>query len=265
MNSDRPSELLSVAHYHQRPGTQPAAHAIRPDVELVELVTGGRGWIQHEGEWIEALPGSLFWHIEGDRTIERSDPEEPYSCLAVRMRRPGSSSRCVPRVSYWHDLDEVSKLTEEAIRLFLDEDFAEEPLLDYLYSKLRLQALLYHFRRERADIAAPLRLARSIIEKRYAEPIKVSDLARAAGWSVAHLHDRFQAAYGATPRQVILERRLSSAREQLLSSGQSIKEIAAKTGFTHSSAFCSAFRRRYGSTPKSYRDSYYYGVGLERG
>ncbi|EDY83164.1 transcriptional regulator, AraC family protein [Verrucomicrobiia bacterium DG1235] len=224
----------------------------------MEVVTSGRGWVETDGGWTEVLPGAMLWHVAGDQTIGRSDPESPYSCLAVRMDG-GSRERHVPRFSYWHDLGEIVSLTEESIRMFLDDSFGNDSLLDHLYSRLRYQALLHHHRLETVGVAEPLRVVRSLIETRYAEPLKVESLAKEAGWSVAHLHDQFKTAYGSTPRQMILERRLSSAREQLVGTGYSIKEIAANTGFTHSSAFCSAFRKAFGVTPKAYRDGYYFG------
>jgi AraC-like DNA-binding protein len=224
----------------------------------VEVVTGGRGWLLHEGSWVEANPGALLWHVEGDQTIGRSDPEKPYSCLAVRFEG-GSSQRHVPHVSFWPDLGQITALTEESIRMFLDESFDGAALLDYLYSKLRYQSLLHEYRRETVSVPEPLRVVRAQIESRYAEALKVGELAQAAGWSVPHLHDRFRYYYQTSPRQMILECRMRSAREQLVGTGYSVKEIAANAGFTHSSAFCSAFRRAMGTSPKAYRDAYFYG------
>lgn len=253
----RPAKLQSMVHYHQMQGTQPVPHPVSDGGEIVEVVTSGRGWVLHEGDWIEVVPGSLLWHIGGDKTIGRSDPDEPYSCFAVRMEG-ASTERHVPRFSFWPDVGKVVALAEETIRMFLDESFDRESLLDYLYSKLRYQSLLYEYRRESIVISEPLRLVKSMIDARYAEPLRIEVLARSAGWSVPHLHHCFRAAYGSTPRQMILDRRLRAAREQLVGTGYSIKEIAANTGFTHSSAFCSSFRKVVGMTPKAYRDTYYF-------
>ncbi|WP_309023513.1 AraC family transcriptional regulator [Pelagicoccus sp. SDUM812002] len=258
MEYSRPDTLDVVVHYHQAPGAQPKPFVLAAGVELVELVTGGRGWVRSGADWVEVLPGSLLWHVEGDETIGRSDLNSPYSCLAVRMRSKLRNERRVPRVSFWHNLGAVAALTEESIRLFVDESFDNAVLLDHLYSKLRLEAVLHHHRRERAGVPEPLRIVRSIIETRYGEGLTVSELAREAGWSVAHLHDQFRTVYGSSPRQVLLDRRLNAAREYLVGTGDSIKQIAAATGFTHSSAFCAAFRKRFEVTPKAYRDNYYY-------
>ncbi len=259
-----PIKLRSLAHYHQEPKAQLVPYCIPEGLEVVELMTRGRGWLLHEGEWVEVLPGMLLWHVEGDQTIGRSDPDAPYSCLAVRMESSVGAKRRVPRLSYWHDATAITQLTDEVIGLFLDESFDDALLLDYLYSKLILEATLYHLHREKAGVPEPLREIRAFIETRYAEAIRVSDLARSIGWSVSHLHDRFKRVYGTTPRQELLERRLRAARELLVSTGLSIKQVAAATGFTHSSAFCSSFRVRFEVTPKAYRNACFFGYGVEK-
>ncbi len=240
------------------PGTQPSAYPVQASGEIVEVVTKGRGWVWEGDEWMEVRPGAMLWHVDGDTTIGKSDPKAPYSCLAVRMEG-NEGGRPFARFSSWPDLGELVSFTDEAIRMFLDETFDRECLLDYLYSKLRYQHLLYLHRRENLLLPEPLRVVKASIETRFAEPLRVESLAREAGWSVPHLHERFRETYGSSPRQMILDRRLRAAREHLVGTGYSIKEIAALTGFTHSSAFCSSFRKAFGVTPKAYRDAYYFG------
>lgn len=149
-------------------------------------------------------------------------------------------------------------LAGESIRTFLDETFGRKPLLDYLYAKLRYESLLYEHCRKSIGIPEPLRLVRSATESRYADPLTVESLARAARWSVAHLRSRFRLFSGTTPRQMILKVRLLSVREQLVGSGYSIKGIAATAGYARSSEFYNAFRKEMGMTPKAYRERYYF-------
>ena len=261
-----PRALLSVIHYHQAPKTQPVPRVVAQGIELVEVVTGGRGWIWHERDWTEVTPGFLLWHMPGDQTIGRSDPENPYSCLAVSMAADAGAEgieRRWPRLAVWPDLQAILELTETAIGQFLDDTFDRDVLLARVFGLLQYWSFRHHHGRERAGLPEPLRRARAVIAARYAEPLKVAAIAQAAGWSVAHLHDQFRIHFGSTPRQEIHARRLRAAREQLVSTGLSVKQIAADAGFTHSSAFCSAFRRAYGRTPKSYRDAFYSGYAGE--
>lgn len=80
-------------------------------------------------------------------------------------------------------------------------------------------------------------------------------LARAVGWSLRQVQLALQQA-GTTPRDLIREERLRLVRERLESPAcrhLTITEIAHASGFTSPSALSTAFRRRYGMTPRDAR------------
>ncbi|NEW59153.1 AraC family transcriptional regulator [Nocardia cyriacigeorgica] len=80
-------------------------------------------------------------------------------------------------------------------------------------------------------------------------------IARALGWSVRQVQLALHQA-GTTPREVIREERLQLARIRLTSPAfrqQSITDIAFGLGFGSTSSFSTAFRQRFGATPRSVR------------
>ena len=83
--------------------------------------------------------------------------------------------------------------------------------------------------------------------------IDLETLAREAGWSVPHLHDRFQAHLGISPHQWLMRRRLHAARQLLAATDQPIAEIAGACGFADAAAFCRAFKRGEGTSPAAWR------------
>jgi AraC-like DNA-binding protein len=95
--------------------------------------------------------------------------------------------------------------------------------------------------------------ARDLIDRRYAAPLTVPGLARAARCSPAHFSRGFTRAFGVPPHRYLLERRIERARYRLTTSDASILEIAVEVGFRRASAFCTAFRRVTGTTPGAYR------------
>ena len=78
-------------------------------------------------------------------------------------------------------------------------------------------------------------------------------LADKAGLSAFHLHRVFSAAAGETPKQFTLRLRLGRAAAMLLTSDDSVLDIALGCGFQSHEAFCRAFRKRFGMTPSGYR------------
>ncbi|MEI9994111.1 MAG: helix-turn-helix transcriptional regulator [Rhizomicrobium sp.] len=79
--------------------------------------------------------------------------------------------------------------------------------------------------------------------------------AATAALSPFHLIRVFRAAYGETPLAWAAGRRLESARDTLLLTGDPVEEIARRAGYESRTAFDRAFRRRFGATPGQIRNS----------
>jgi transcriptional regulator GlxA family with amidase domain len=84
-------------------------------------------------------------------------------------------------------------------------------------------------------------------------PLDVPSLAARAGLSERTFHRKFVAATGETPARFIEAVRLDAAR-LLLSQGLSLKSIAAKTGLSPTARLTAAFERRFGVTPRLFRE-----------
>jgi AraC-like DNA-binding protein len=63
--------------------------------------------------------------------------------------------------------------------------------------------------------AAFLRRAKDLVDRSYAQPLDVAALARQAHVSPAHFSRRFKEAYGESPHQYVLARRVERAQELL--------------------------------------------------
>lgn len=253
------SRLLSVSHYHQRAGCHPVPVRFEKNHQCVELITGGRGWVQIEGTWKEVVAGDLLWHVPGDFTIGRSDFQNPYRCLAVRFIDGKNPKRRAPRLTRWEEIDEVRLFTHQVVRLHADDAFDSRVLLRYILSRLHFQAELFRRVQRERGLPAELQQVLEMVNRRYAEPLRLEELARGAGWSVPHLHDRFKERLGLSPHQALIRRRLQVARELLASTNDPIKSVAAKCGFPTSSAFCVQFKKATRHSPKEYRERQLFG------
>jgi AraC family transcriptional regulator len=95
------------------------------------------------------------------------------------------------------------------------------------------------------------------------EDLSLEALAGQAGLSAFHLHWMFSAAAGETPKQFTLRLRLGRAAAMLLTTEDSVLNVALACGFQSHEVFCRAFRRRFGTTPSAYRERGFAG-GTER-
>jgi transcriptional regulator GlxA family with amidase domain len=82
--------------------------------------------------------------------------------------------------------------------------------------------------------------------------LDVAALSAHAGLSMRSFHRKFCAATGATPAHFVEMMRLDAART-LLGGELSLKAIAAKSGFGSAARLSAAFERRFGVTPKLFR------------
>ncbi len=98
--------------------------------------------------------------------------------------------------------------------------------------------------------------AKDLADARYAEPLGVDDLARAAGLSRAHFSREFRRAFGASPHAYLLTRRLERAAALLRTTDNSVAEICLAVGLQSIGSFTTSFKRAFGKTPTAYRASF---------
>lgn len=95
--------------------------------------------------------------------------------------------------------------------------------------------------------------ASEYMDKNYFSKITLENAAKQASLSPTYFHRLFSAVMGKTPREYLLECRLSAAKDMLLSAETLLTEVAYECGFGSQSYFNSVFRREMGMTPSEYR------------
>jgi AraC-like DNA-binding protein len=98
--------------------------------------------------------------------------------------------------------------------------------------------------------------AKDLADARFAEPLEVADLARAAGLSQAHFSRAFRSVFGIPPHVYLLTRRLERAASLLRSTDQSVADICMAVGFQSVGSFTTSFTRMFGKSPTAYRESF---------
>jgi AraC-like DNA-binding protein len=98
--------------------------------------------------------------------------------------------------------------------------------------------------------------AKDLADARYAEPLGVDDLARAAGQSRAHFSREFRRTFGESPHSYLLTRRLERAAALLRATDRSVVAICFSVGLRSVGSFTTSFTRTYGMSPTAYRASF---------
>jgi transcriptional regulator GlxA family with amidase domain len=98
--------------------------------------------------------------------------------------------------------------------------------------------------------------AKDLVDARYREPLDVPALARAARLSQAHFSREFRRAFGETPHQYLLTRRLERAAAMLRNTDRSVADICFTVGLRSVGSFTTSFGRAFGLSPTAYRATY---------
>lgn len=98
-----------------------------------------------------------------------------------------------------------------------------------------------------------LRRAKDLVDRTYAQPLDVAALARHVHMSPAHFARGFRAAFGETPHQYVLTRRVERAQELLRNTDTTVTDVCLEVGFQSLGSLSSAFSRVTGMTPTAYR------------
>ncbi|MCG7392849.1 AraC family transcriptional regulator [Microvirga sp. ACRRW] len=84
-------------------------------------------------------------------------------------------------------------------------------------------------------------------------PGSIEEIARDAGMSSSSLQRHFRAAYGVSVFEFIRNAKLDEARRLLMRDGVSVSEAAYRAGYSSAANFATAFKRRFGLSPKHVR------------
>jgi AraC-like DNA-binding protein len=98
--------------------------------------------------------------------------------------------------------------------------------------------------------------AKDLADARYAEPLTVGDLAQAAQLSPAYFSREFRRAFGESPHQYLLTRRLERAAALLRTTDWSVADICVAVGLSSVGSFTSSFGRMFRMSPTAYRATY---------
>jgi len=136
--------------------------------------------------------------------------------------------------------------------------------LKQLYYKAKAYELLsLHFNKpEDADVeqcpfladeinVQKIKQAKKIIIDQMAEPPSLQDLALEVGLSLKKLKDGFKQIYGEPVFTFLFDHKMELACK-LLAEGDNVNEVGLKIGYSTSSHFITAFKKKFGTTPKKY-------------
>lgn len=156
----------------------------------------------------------------------------------------------------WQPSARAAVLAEQIIHLASQDNAAlllQSRTLEFLHEAVQ-QGL--HEAAAKESLSLPLRehlrmsKLKALIDAQQDGGAPVSELARQVGMSPSALQRHFRQIYGASIDEYRRNQRLEHARALLEQTGCSVLEVAHASGYTSAANFSTAFKRRFGISPK---------------
>ena len=163
----------------------------------------------------------------------------------------------------YYDNGNITPSMAVVLSQILSSNIHESMKVLYLKGKVYELLSLYFNNNEDTDIeqcpflidednVRKIRLAKEIILKNMSEPPSLQELSEEIGLSLNKLKEGFKQLYGDTVFGYLLDHKMEEARRMLASTNYNVNEVGLRIGYSTSSHFIAAFKKKYGTTPKKY-------------
>lgn len=230
---------------------------INPPETTVELLLDGAMHYTQNGIYDRVVPGEVYLIHKGSDTLFEIHEDESFHRLRLMLR----GSMIVPLT------DSLHLTGQRVVALRNPEDFARKMrgVIRLLEEKrpgsgaeisarcYELLTLLSADSVRRSDLPLLLENILQTIHGDIRHQLSMNDIAGRCGCGVHTLMRLFRKHLGMTPSEYRERRRFEQARQMLLDTGLSLKEIAERLGYCSQLYFSTAFRRSAGMPPSEYR------------
>lgn len=247
----------AVGHFVERAAGAPTT--------LVIFCMRGTGWVQDGDTRRDVTAGNLVWLPARKAHAYGGSEADPWTIAWVHFNGD--------EVAAWRELLDLDTSGGAGV-VALPVDRLDEIALDHVCPWLERGYALRHqvaaaaALRSSLSAAAELsverpefrsareRVAASVarVQREWARPHRLEELATAAGMCVAHYSTLFRRHTGFAPIDFLIRRRVQQACRLLDTTKLSVREIAEQVGYADAYYFTRCFRRVMGCAPRRYRE-----------
>ena len=206
----------------------------------------GKMAVRIRGQVLAGGRGTVFFYPVGTPHEEWAVGDKPLETFFFCFREPAEESVQRPLLSADAE-GRILMLARWMLELFPPRSESDRRFLDSL-----LGAALREYRAQHSSGGVTRQTERYVIANMDA-PIRLDDLAAAAGLSKYHYSRLFRAETGETPMAFLRRKRIEAARTLLLTTPLPLKAIAAQTGFNNEYLFSRVYKRIVGEPPGATR------------
>lgn len=226
---------------------------------IVILCVAGAGWCELDGVRHDVREGEVLLIPPRQSHRYYADADDPWSIWWLHV-----TGEDLPDLQAAIGLTvarPIAPVTDPVRAAALIEDVCTSLARDETSASLtaaagaawNLLAQLAADRHQRSVGDAAISRVQSHLREHLAEPFVVAELAAQAGFSTSHFSARFHAVTGFSVTEYVKRLRMARARELLITTDETVAEIAQEVGYPDQFYFSRQFRAVNGSSPRSFR------------
>ena len=231
----------------------PAEHGYGPAIReyyLIHYVVSGKGFFQTGDKEYHLSSGDMFLIRPKQVTAYYADPDDPWAYIWV-----GFESTLELQDIFKKNIISSRECGNIFHGLLECENFGENAEL-FVCSKI-YELIAYLKKAEATDknqIERYVLMAKNYIETNYDKDLSVSELAKQLGLDRSYFSTIFKNRLGKPPQQYIVDYRLEKAAYFMEVYRYTPQEAAHYCGYPDLFNFSKMFKRKYGVSPRHYRD-----------
>ncbi len=232
------------------------------DLFVLEYVTSGSGYLEALGEKTRVGAGDLYVINCRIPHCYYADPHDPFEKKWINVR--GGFLGAVEPLLLGGKPYAVFPIGEEAGRVMDDihkrirratPADSEQMISDVMKQIVDLLGLCDRCRREEMEKLSPEEQIARYVEENICLDLRVSDLCEHFFTSPSTLYRRITSAFGITPKDLILQKKIEAAKHMIAANESDLSAIASVLHFSDHHHLFRCFRRYTGMSPSEYRAS----------
>lgn len=255
--------MVRLSHSFDNPHWSYQHHIHRHEAELV-YIDGGIGTYYINTSSYPLKKGTILIVEHGAVHSLVSDQDSPLSCWTCAVEASSENAFLLPPDvcpcmeageqealihSLFQELHRCRKEHSETIRTHCD------------YITAALSSVYVDRFRQYPKIERPMEtsIARELLvymNEHYTSRITLDGLAKTFFLSSNTISHTFAKAYGISPINYVIDRRMNDAKWMLINTDDTLVSISQRVGYDNASHFCNLFEKRIGCPPMEFRNRY---------
>ncbi|NDW09003.1 AraC family transcriptional regulator [Dysgonomonas sp. 520] len=233
------------------------------EYQLLYITNGSGTFISDNSKKVEIREGNMFLLFPGEWHSYKPSKQTGWDEYWIGFQGINIDNRIqngffnqnkpVFRVGLRED---IVQLYKQAIEVAKEQTTGFQQMLAGIVNHLLgcAYTLDKHFVFEDMQVVNQINKAKIIFLDNFKTDIRPEDVAKQVNMSYSWFRRIFKQYMGFSPSQYLQELRIQKSKELLTNTSITVKEIAFEVGFENPDYFCTAFRKKTGTTPIRYRE-----------